>query len=158
MRNWFTYVLLACCGELLCSCSPRLVHPEIGPCYWDFVPLIHTKYEYDIEGNVINKSVVHESRKEGDPKQVVCRENNFILHSRQGRVLIYVQFRRLYYVETYKLYVDGKKLSSRCVKIQIDKNCIFLDLKSKEVIYAYPEEFKFNDNSLVSGEKISDID
>lgn len=87
MRNRIIYILsLAICGLLQVSCSPRLMKPASGPCHWDLEPLIHSRNQYDIRGDIIDKSIVRDSIKFGKPIEILSKESNYILGSRQGLV------------------------------------------------------------------------
>lgn len=125
MRNRIIYVLsLVICGLLQVSCSPRLVKPASGPCYWDLEPLIHSRNKYDIQGTILDKSTIKDSIKIGKPLEIICKERNYIRYSRQGTALIY-QHGNIDFVDTYRLYVKGKPIKGQCIKVKIDDKYIF---------------------------------
>ena len=149
MRNRIIYILfLVICGLLQVSCSPRLVKPASGPCYWDLEPLIHSRTKYDIQGTILDESAIKDSIKIGKPIEIICKERNYIKYSRQGTELIY-QHGNIDFVNTYRLYVKGKPIKGQCIKVKIDDNYIFINLRTKEIIYSYPTDFKFNENYIM---------
>ena len=149
MRNRIIYILfLVICGLLQVSCSPRLVKPASGPCYWDLEPLIHSRNKYDIQGTILDKSTIKDSIKIGKPLEIICKERNYIRYSRQGTALIY-QHGNIDFVNTYRLYVKGKPIKGQCIKVKIDDKYIFINLRTKEIIYSYPTDFKFNEKYIM---------
>ena len=149
MRNRIIYILsLVICGLLQVSCSLRLVHPESGPCYYDFSPLVHSRNEYDIRGNILDKSIVRDSIKFGKPIKILSKESNYILDSRQGTVLVYCDG-KINFVHKYKLYVNGEPIRGKCIKVKIDDEYLFINIRTKRIIHTHPKDFKFNDKYIM---------
>lgn len=148
MKNYYKYILITICCILLNSCSLRLVHPVSGPCYYDFLPLIHLRSEYDISGNILDKSIIRDSIKFGKPTETFCKESNYILGSRQGTALVYCDG-KINFVHKYKLYINGKPIRGKCIKVKIGDEYIFINIRTKRIIHSYPKNFKFSDKYVM---------
>ena len=148
MKNYNKYILITICWILLNSCSLRLVHPASGSCYYDFSPLIHSRNEYDIRGNILDKSIVRDSIKFGKPTETFCKESNYILGSRQGTALVYCDG-KINFVHKYKLYINGKPIRGKCIKVKIGDEYIFINIRTKRIIHSYPKNFKFSDKYVM---------
>ena len=149
MRNRIICILsLVICGLLQVSCSPRLVKPASGPCYWDLEPLIHSRNQYDIWGDILDKSIVRDSIKFGKPIEILSKESNYILGSRQGTMLVYCDG-KINFVHKYKLHVNGKPIRGKCIKVKIGDEYIFINIRTKRIIHSYPKNFKFSDKYVM---------
>jgi hypothetical protein len=124
------------------------VHPASGPCYYDFSPLVHSRNEYDIRGNILDKSIVRDSIKFGKPIKILSKESNYILGSRQGTVLVYCDG-KINFVHKYKLYINGKPIRGKCIKVKIGDEYIFINIRTKRIISSYPKDFKFNNKYIM---------
>ena len=78
----------------------------------------------------------------------LCKERNYIWGSRQGTVLVYCDG-KINFVHKYKLYINGKPIRGKCIKVKIGDEYIFINIRTKRIIGSYPENFKFSDKYIM---------